>query len=357
MTEQKKKEEKKLEPKKAAPASKATAKKESMRHSFFFGIAAVVAVVVLGGFIYINNQVGAGDESKLTLVGSKLLGKSVASVNGDRISYSDYIQDKSALRNFYAQQEGLDVPNFEDSDLATQAVARLIVNQVLDEVADELDVELTDEDIEQTQNELLSRYASEVEAEEELRRVYGWDLETYTERIVEPYVLENKLRQEFTYGTHEQGEGYEIGDERRASHILFASSEVEAGSELKDKAQSVLDRIKGGEDFGALAAEFGSDGTKDVGGDLGWFGRGRMVAPFEEAVWQLEKGQLSDDLVETQFGYHIVRLDDVRSVRDFDKFMDDKIRSFEIEIFIDGVQNPFEQPEGETGEQMEHSDS
>ena len=78
------------------------------------------------------------------------------------------------------------------------------------------------------------------------------------------------------------------------------------------RAEDVLTRLRAGENFAALAKQFSSDtSNKDQGGDLGWFGRGRMVKPFEDAAFALRPGELSG-IVETQFGFHIIKLEERR---------------------------------------------
>ncbi len=96
----------------------------------------------------------------------------------------------------------------------------------------------------------------------------------------------------------------------QASHILFKTDGKDA-DEVRETAEGVLKRVKDGEDFGTLAAEFGEDGTRANGGSLGEFGRGQMVKPFEEACFDAKKEGLLPELVETQFGFHIIKIDRV----------------------------------------------
>ncbi len=77
---------------------------------------------------------------------------------------------------------------------------------------------------------------------------------------------------------------------------------------VKDRklADQLLKRIRQGADFSSLAREFSTCPSKSKGGDLGWFGEGKMVREFEEAVKRLSQGKVSD-VVRTQFGFHIIK--------------------------------------------------
>jgi peptidyl-prolyl cis-trans isomerase D len=103
----------------------------------------------------------------------------------------------------------------------------------------------------------------------------------------------------------------------RARHILFklpenASKEEE--EKVKKKALEVLKKAKEGQDFAELAKKYSEGPTAKDGGDLGYFSENQMVKPFEEAAFKLKKGQISD-LVRTSFGYHIIKVEDIKEAR------------------------------------------
>lgn len=100
----------------------------------------------------------------------------------------------------------------------------------------------------------------------------------------------------------------------QASHILIKWDEdTPAGRRAaREKAQRILREIRNGADFAEQAREHGTDGTAANGGDLGWMYSGQMVKPFENAVFRASRPGLLNELVETEFGYHIVKVTNVK---------------------------------------------
>ena len=98
----------------------------------------------------------------------------------------------------------------------------------------------------------------------------------------------------------------------RASHILIRVDEKAdeaTKKKMRARADAILKRARGGEDFAKLAKENSADGSAAQGGDLNYFGRGQMVPAFDEAAFALKTGEISD-VVTTQFGYHIIKVTD-----------------------------------------------
>lgn len=118
---------------------------------------------------------------------------------------------------------------------------------------------------------------------------------------------------------------YSVDEQRRASHILLAVAKDAPAADkaaVKEKAEKILTQLrKNPGDFAKLAKEHSQDpGSAERGGDLDFFGKGMMVKPFEEAVYKLKQGEISD-IVQSEFGYHIIQLTDIKpaSVKSFDQ--------------------------------------
>jgi peptidyl-prolyl cis-trans isomerase C len=94
--------------------------------------------------------------------------------------------------------------------------------------------------------------------------------------------------------------------EYRARHVLV---------EKEDDAKAIIEKLKKGEKFEDLAKQSKDPGSKDKGGDLGWGPPSNYVKPFGDAMTALQKGKFTDKPVKTDFGYHVIRLDDVRDMK------------------------------------------
>lgn len=115
----------------------------------------------------------------------------------------------------------------------------------------------------------------------------------------------------------------------RASHILIQNTDAEGKAvseeqkkKNKEKAEGILKRALAGEDFAALAKEYSSDTSASNGGDLDFFSKGQMVEPFEKSAFALKVGEVDKNLIETDYGYHIIKKTDEK-YDDFDTVKED----------------------------------
>jgi peptidyl-prolyl cis-trans isomerase D len=143
------------------------------------------------------------------------------------------------------------------------------------------------------------------------------------EKIIIAYLVlsPSDFLDKVTIAEKEISDFYELNQESfknpkkiKARHILLKVSPDASESEkteTKEKALSLLKRLQDGEDFAALAKKYSQDPAASKGGDLGYFTRGQMVKPFEELAFSLKKGELGGP-VKTQFGWHIIRVDDIK---------------------------------------------
>ena len=331
-------EEKKEDEKKSAPAQKNVL-------ALLASLVGLAVLVLGGGYFIVDGQVQRLSENGAVRTASRLYQLPAAEINGSAILYADYIDDVITLRTFFANSQDFGAVN--DGQLSDMTISRLLAAELVKQVAKELDVTVTPEDIQARRDEIIATFDNEEAAETEVQNMYGWNLDTYIQKVVVPIIREEKVQEAFQAAASISG--LETFEEVRASHILFPVEDETEDGIVRQQAQEVIDRLNNGEDFAALAAEFGSDATKDKGGDLGWFGRGVMVPVFEETAFGMEPGEISQEPVKSEFGYHIIRLDEKRDSKDFLGYMDDRFRNSEVKILIP-INNPFAQaaqPEGQ----------
>lgn len=195
----------------------------------------------------------------------------VATVNGDEITLGHMVAARSNLPQQYQQ-----LPD----DVLFDALLDQLVQQTL---------------LSQSQDELTG--IAEMTLENE-RRLLG--AAQAVEDVVNTAVTDDALQALYD----ERYADAEGGTEFNASHILVESEE---------EAQEIIAEIEAGADFAELAEARSTGPSASAGGELGWFGAGAMVAPFQEAVETLEPGTVSESPIETQFGWHVIRLNETRT--------------------------------------------
>lgn len=169
------------------------------------------------------------------------------------------------------------------------------------------------ENIEITANEIESYYSDNSSRYSTPERVSVEYLELKASELAKGIEADDeKLRELY----EQRKDSFKVGEERKVSHILIAVDE-DASGDKKDaaqaKAEDVLEKIRGGSSFSEMAKKHSDDpGSSEEGGDLGYISQGMMEPAFEDAVYNLKQGEVSD-LVQTPFGYHVIRLDEIRA--------------------------------------------
>jgi parvulin-like peptidyl-prolyl isomerase len=227
-------------------------------------------------------------DNRVTTIITHVLPYPIASVNGESIRYSDYQDDVATVKRFFELE--LSKPGASAADMPSEGeiqkgvLDRLIQTAVLLQEAERFDLSVSDEEIDAEFTRVTSVQGN---AAQQIQEMYGWSVDEFKQKVMVPYLLQAKLTE------------------------ILGKDETLAG-DAKRRAEEALAKALAGEDFSELAATYSEDpGSKENGGDLGWFGKGVMVPEFEEAAFALEKGGTSG-LVETQFGWHIIRLDDAK---------------------------------------------
>jgi peptidyl-prolyl cis-trans isomerase C len=256
--------------------------------------------------------------------------KVVATVNGTNIMES---QVQSRIDGEYkpmlakAAAQSPELAAQQEKMLRQALTNSLVVECLLNEEARKANIEVTDADL---TAEMTKRLASmnppyTLEQYQKIVEAQGGDFEAakrghlrelkYTRLFDAKFggtiaVTEADAKKYYD----ENVKDFQVPEKVRASHILISTKPTDPNgdpnqvkAQAKKKAEELLQKVKGGEDFAALAKENSSCPSAAQGGDLGAFARGQMVPPFEEAAFALKVGEISD-LVETQFGYHIIKV-------------------------------------------------
>jgi len=206
--------------------------------------------------------------------------------------------------------------------LKGEALDQLINKELLRQEAQRLEIEVSDEAVQEVRASVEAGFHS-ADAFQRRIEASGFDDASYDDYLREDLAAAlalNTLIGQIPISEEEVRNAYEANqdafvrlEEVRARHILIRRPPDAAEAALAEqRVAELLARIEAGEDFSELAREYSEDSSAEQGGDLGYFGRGRMVAPFEEVAFALAPGEVGGP-VATQFGWHLIRVEDHRA--------------------------------------------
>jgi peptidyl-prolyl cis-trans isomerase C len=244
-----------------------------------------------------------------------------AVVNGSVITKKDLERELSRTTEQLLQM-GRPVSDDQLSEMKKRMLDNLIAYELLYQESKKKGVKVAAATVDEKINELKKQYPDEAQFKKMLSGsdLTEADLKSHMKRgIAIEQLVDKEIVQKITVSDKEVKDYYDSNLDRfkqpeqvKASHILI-KVDPEADKSEKAKARKQIEtiqkKVKKGEDFGALAKEYSGCPSSTKGGDLGYFGRGQMVKPFEEAAFALKPGEVSD-IVETRFGYHLIKVTD-----------------------------------------------
>lgn len=217
-----------------------------------------------------------------------------AVVNGEPITVEDYQKQVYQVEAFF-QQEGLDLESEEGRERLAQA-RRQVLEQMIDQVlirqaAVEMDVSISDAELESNIQEIVEQSGGQEQFNQSLQA---------TETSYDDFrqMLLDQLLSEAVFSAVTESVS-SVGEQVHARHILLPTME---------RAEEVLARLEGGEDFAFLAREYSEDiSSRESGGDMGFFPRGVMPPEVEGGAFSFDVGEISE-IIESPFGFHILQV-------------------------------------------------
>lgn len=216
----------------------------------------------------------AGTADKTPLKKAIKSGAVYATINGEKLTGKDVLDFVSKLP-----------PQMQEAPAAQ--LLEMIVNQMVNDRLVAIDAKKQNLDSDSVTKQRIAEITEQV-----IR-------DRYVEKALDGKITDKAIKERY----NELIKSIPDQNEIRASHILVADEKT---------AKDVLAKLNKGEDFAKLAKQYSTDGTKENGGDLGYFIKGAMVPEFADAAFALKKGDVSKAPVKTQFGYHIIKVVDIR---------------------------------------------
>ena len=248
----------------------------------------------------------------------------VARVNGDFITREDY-QRQFNIAQQQLLRQGVPLDDAGLKRLRNEVLENLIDNELLFEESERRGYAADEKEIKSQFDEVQAQFPTEQEfraALEDMNYTAGTFKDVVERRMTLEKLIENDIAPGITVSDEESRLYYEDNPEYfvkpkqvRASHILILVEDQNNEQQKQvalEKIKLVQQKLRNGGDFAVLAIEYSEGPSSAQGGDLGFFQSGQMVPPFEQAAFSMKVGEVSD-IVETRFGYHLIKVTDIRA--------------------------------------------
>ncbi len=248
-------------------------------------------------------------------------GEKVAVVNGVVITRAQYDKELNVQRQRVSRQ-GRQISDDQMAEMKTETLEGLIEREVLYQESQKAGIKVTDQKVNDQVASIKKRFPSEEEfnkalsnmnlTEDEVRVQIQRGLairELIDQKVASKVVITDEETRAYYDGNSQL---FQQPEQVKASHILIKvepTADDAKKAEARKKIVEVQQKLKDGGDFAALAKEYSQGPSGSRGGDLGYFRRGQMVKPFEDAAFSMKPNEVSD-LVETRFGYHLIKVYD-----------------------------------------------
>lgn len=282
-----------------------------MRQILRFTLVIIPLICALSAISFVSTATAAGEKKSPT--------EKVAVVNGAIITRAEL--DRSVAR--MAKMQHSQTTNADETkQLREKTLDALIRNELLYQASQKAGIKIEDKVVDEQIAQLKKRFSNEEDFQKALAQIPATEealrLQIRQQMATRQYVdkeFASKIEipdQEVKAYYDEHPQFFKVPAQVKASHILAKvddqKDEAKKAAAL-EKIKKAQKRLQDGDDFATVAKEMSDGPSKDKGGELGYFSSGQMVKPFEDAAFALKVGETSD-IVETRFGYHLIRVED-----------------------------------------------